>query len=193
LQTPLSSAERLSLSAISPQKRLSELEFTFPVAGPDGQRLSSQSLARVFEVHSDGVPNRYPASLGALQFAPLTGYLRGFIDLVFEHEGRIYVVDYKSNHLGPRPGDYASERLALTMAEHHYYLQYHLYTLAVHRYFASRRRDYSYERDFGGVFYLFLRGMAPERGPQTGVFFERPPLARVSALSALFGERGTDT
>jgi exodeoxyribonuclease V beta subunit len=71
------------------------------------------------------------------------------------------------------------------MSGNHYFLQYHLYTLALHRLLAARKRDYDYERDFGGVYYLFLRGMHPKK--HTGVFFEQPPRGRIEALSDLFG------
>jgi exodeoxyribonuclease V beta subunit len=188
LATPI--AEGLTLSDVPRACRLSELEFAFPVALGDAGRLTPRALGRVFEAHPKGLPERYAASVAALGFAPLRGYLRGFVDLVFEHAGRVYVVDYKSNFLGVRPADYVPGRLAMAMAEHHYYLQYHLYALAVLRHFAARSSGaWSYERNFGGVFYLFLRGMAPERGAATGVYFERPPAARLAALSALVGER----
>jgi exodeoxyribonuclease V beta subunit len=72
------------------------------------------------------------------------------------------------------------------MTGSHYILQYHLYCLAVHRYLTLRHPNYDYERDFAGSYYLFLRGMHPHHSPQTGVFFEKPPLARVEALSNLF-------
>jgi exodeoxyribonuclease V beta subunit len=71
------------------------------------------------------------------------------------------------------------------MAHGHYYLQYHLYAIAVHRYLARRVSDYDYQRHFGGVFYLFLRGMTPASGPGFGVFFEKPPERRIEELSML--------
>jgi exodeoxyribonuclease V beta subunit len=73
------------------------------------------------------------------------------------------------------------------MAREHYYLQYSLYTLAVHRYLSRRLPDYDYERHFGGVFYLFLRGMDPLSGPEYGVFHDRPERSLVTALDALAG------
>ena len=69
------------------------------------------------------------------------------------------------------------------MAESHYYLQYHLYTLAVDRFLSRVEPGYDYERDFGGVLYLFVKGMKP--GHATGVFFEKPPAARLQALGAV--------
>jgi exodeoxyribonuclease V beta subunit len=60
------------------------------------------------------------------------------------------------------------------MESHHYILQYHLYCLALHQYLRNRQPDYGYEKDFGGVFYIFLRGVNPLKGPEQGVFYDRP-------------------
>jgi exodeoxyribonuclease V beta subunit len=108
--------------------------------------------------------------------------VNGVIDLVFEHGGRLYIADYKSNFLGGRLDDYSSERLQAAVFERRYDLQYLLYTLALHRYLRARLADYDYERHFGGVYYLFLRGMRPETGARYGVYYARPELALVEAL-----------
>jgi len=106
---------------------------------------------------------------------------------VFRHDGRFYVADYKSNHLGDHAADYAPARLVRSMREHHYYLQYHLYTLALHRWLAVRVREYDYDRHFGGVYYLYVRGMSPGHAPGTGVFFDRPPRALIESLAGALG------
>jgi exodeoxyribonuclease V beta subunit len=90
--------------------------------------------------------------------------MRGFIDLVFEHGGRYYLADYKSNWLGPRRSEYGQTELARAMGREAYYLQYLVYCVALHRYLGSRVQGYSYESHFGGVRYLFLRGMQPAAG-----------------------------
>jgi exodeoxyribonuclease V beta subunit len=71
------------------------------------------------------------------------------------------------------------------MKEHHYTLQYLLYTLALHRYLKLRLSDYHYERHFGGIYYLFLRGMQPQSGHRLGVVAERPPGGFIEALDRL--------
>ena len=71
------------------------------------------------------------------------------------------------------------------MAEHHYILQYHLYTVALHRYLKWRIPSYNYERDVGGVYYLFLRGMSPTSGPERGVYFDQPSSTLIHALDSL--------
>ncbi len=185
LATPLDATGRLSLGGLARSQRLDELEFVFPVAAGKSANVAfaKARLAEVFARHpSDALPARYADHLRALDFGEMRGFLRGFVDLVFEHEGRFYVVDYKSNHLGRTAADYGAKELRAAMTHADYYLQYHLYVVALHRHLARRMRGYSYERSFGGVYYLFARGMAPGNG-RAGVFFERPPEARIEALS----------
>jgi exodeoxyribonuclease V beta subunit len=105
--------------------------------------------------------------------APLW-YMKGFIDLVFEWQGRYYIVDYKSNFLGERFEDYQEARLREEMLKSGYDLQYHIYLVALHRYLRQRIPDYDYEAHMGGVYYLFIRGMSPELGPGFGIFKDRP-------------------
>lgn len=197
LATPLPApaGPRFALRDIPRGRRLTELEFLFPVAphkgGTVAPLVTSRSVAEVLARHAGGkLSPAYIESLRRLAFAPFEGFLRGFIDLVVEHEGRFYVIDYKSNFLGPLPGDYSAPAIYAAMAEHHYFLQYHLYTVAVHRYLARRLPRYDYDRAFGGVFYLFIRGMARDRGAEA-VYVDRPERALIEALSSLFdGARG---
>ncbi len=129
-----------------------------------------------------------------LGFATLRGFLKGFIDLVFEHDGRYFVLDWKSNHLGDRAADYAHAPLAAAMAAQGYHLQSLIYSLALHRHLRCRLRDYRIERHFGGVLYLFVRGLRPhwrdDDGQPTGLHFHRPPPAVIEDLSALFEPDG---
>ncbi|MEW6271415.1 MAG: exodeoxyribonuclease V subunit beta, partial [Thermodesulfobacteriota bacterium] len=183
LATPLGGdAGAFRLGTLPRERRLDELPFLLPVRrGFDRAR-----LAACFERNpSPQRPADYPARIRRLGFGMLEGFLNGFIDLAFEHGGRWYVVDYKSNFLGPRPEDYRPPLLARTMSLHHYFLQYHLYALALHRHLTARLPGYDYERHFGGVYYLFLRGMSPRHEPSCGVFHDRPSAALIEDLSAL--------
>ncbi|MEJ2687100.1 MAG: hypothetical protein P8124_07800 [Gammaproteobacteria bacterium] len=86
---------------------------------------------------------------------------------------------------------YGPGQLTAAMGQHGYSLQYLIYAVALHRYLRRRVSDYSYERCFGGVYYLFLRGMDPERGNRTGVFHDRPAAALIEALDSYL-DRGTE-
>ena len=189
IDTPLDQTGKLSLRTIDFAHRTSELEFCLAVRRSGGQLLTSSALADVFRDHpSDAIPSSYERRLRSLRFPALEGFLRGFIDLVFESDGRFFLADYKSNRLGASVDDFRAPLLATTMANHHYVLQYHLYVAALDRWLAARVRGYSYETHFGGVYYLFLRGMSPVRGPTHGVYFERPPHARMEALRGALGQ-----
>jgi len=165
----------LRLSTLKPQRRLPELGFTFPVAGLDVQHLRS-ILAD--PAHGLAEPLREAAS--RLEFDSLNGYLKGFIDLTFEHDGRWYILDYKSNWLGPDASYYGGERLLQALAGEHYYLQYLIYLVALRRFLRQRLADFRDEQ-LGGAFYLFLRGM-----PEAGVYFARPSDSLLDALDQLF-------
>ena len=123
-----------------------------------------------------------------IQKRQLKGYLTGFIDLVCRHQGKYYIMDYKTNYLGDFLGEYAKENLVTAMRDHNYGLQYWIYTLVLHRFLLASLTDYSYEQNFGGVFYLFARGMNPKY-PGNGVYYDRPEL---SVLDALYGCLGAE-
>ncbi|HEY3498229.1 MAG TPA: UvrD-helicase domain-containing protein [Polyangiaceae bacterium] len=189
LDTPLGTGG-FRLADVPNARRFNELEFRVPVApAAPGSALDPRRLADVFRRHpSPELPRHYAERVEALGFASLNGYLKGYIDLVFEHDGRFYVVDYKTNHLGDFSDEYHPTRLAAAMTDSHYFLQYHLYSLAVDRFLRRFQPGYDYERGFGGVYYLFIKGMRPDA--TTGVFFEKPPRARMEALSAALGGEG---
>jgi exodeoxyribonuclease V beta subunit len=178
LATPLDQSG-LTLATVAPERRLDELEFTYPVSA-----LRAEALRRVLEQHGYAA-GPFRERIENLEFSPLRGYMKGFIDLVFEAGGRFYLVDYKSNWLGPGPAAYRRPCLDEAMARESYLLQYLIYTVALHRYLRLRVPDYDYPRHFGGVFYLFLRGMDPTLGPARGVFHDRPAPVLVAALDEL--------
>jgi exodeoxyribonuclease V beta subunit len=178
LQTPIS--EGFSLSHLPRSQRLDELEFYFPI-----QQLRVADLQRVLLKH---LPKDWKAvqyAIRQLNFKQLTGYMKGFIDLIYEYKGRYYIVDYKSNDLGSAFSDYTFDAMLSEMAEHHYYLQFLIYCIALHRYLKMRLPSYDWHQHFGGVQYLFLRGMNPYQ-TGSGVFAYQPDWALIQALDALF-------
>ncbi len=165
LDTPLG-PDGLKLRGIGPEDRRNELEFHFALGGFDpGRPWPGAGRPR-------GTGWR-PGMLVRIRCA-LRGLMKGFVDLVVRRDGRYYILDYKSNHLGDRLDDYGPEGMARAMAQHGYHLQYLIYTVALHRYLRTRLPGYDPERHLGGVRYLFLRGMRPERGDGWGVFQTRP-------------------
>ena len=68
-----------------------------------------------------------------LEFSHVKGLLKGFIDLIFCHQGKYYILDYKSNYLGSNAADYEHDMLEQAMSSHQYHLQYLIYTVALHR------------------------------------------------------------
>lgn len=116
----------------------------------------------------------------------VNGMLKGFIDFVCCHEGRYYVMDYKSNYLGADVSAYTLPAMAAAMLEHRYDLQYVLYTLALHRLLTLRLADYDYDRHMGGAIYLFLRGVD---GEGHGIYHHKPPRELIASLDAHFAGR----
>ena len=169
-----------------PHPRLVELEFHFPVEGLDRDRLA----VRMVE-HGYQDPFARAGQTGASAASPpIHGFLRGFVDLVVEHAGRWYILDYKSNWLGPGPDDYAPEALGAAMRRGGYTLQSLIYLVALHRYLAVRLPEYEYERHVGGAFYLFVRGIDPAAGMGRGVYFDRPTAECLRAFDACFRSGG---
>ncbi len=163
------------LADLSQGQRLDELAFYFPVAGLTVRRLQKALLPLI------AAESPLATVVSQLSFSSLTGFMKGFIDLVFEHQGRFYIVDYKSNWLGDSEVAYQPVSLEQAMISHDYPLQYLIYSLALHRYLKLRLPAYEPELHLGGSYYLFIRGMKPE-WQQSGVFFDRPSVDVLDAL-----------
>ncbi|MFO7754155.1 MAG: exodeoxyribonuclease V subunit beta [Desulfobacteraceae bacterium] len=173
--SPLSGdpADVFRLSDVPARKRTAELEFY----------LKCRSVRRQPFMDLLG------ETAGDIRPSELSGWLHGYIDLVFENSDKYYIVDWKSNYLGPDVSDYTADGLAQVMEEHNYLLQAYIYTLAFHRHLDRRLGNYSYEKHFGGVFYLFLRGFTNPWdmtvGDTEGIYFIRPDTSLVHRLSHL--------
>ena len=175
LQAPLTQ-QGISLSQLTAKDKQVEMEFYLPIASPL-KADALDALIRKYDPLSAGCP--------PLNFRQVQGMLKGFIDLVFRHEGRYYLLDYKSNWLGDSSDAYTQDAMASAMQQHRYDLQYQLYTLALHRYLRHRIADYRYEDHFGGVIYLFLRGV-DATDPNSGIFSTRPDAALIEKMDELF-------
>ncbi|ELI5411109.1 exodeoxyribonuclease V subunit beta [Vibrio parahaemolyticus] len=180
LATPLD-GKSLLLNQKAPSQRLVEMEFLLPI-----EVLSAPALNRVIQRHDP-----LSAKAGDLGFQTVQGMLKGFIDLVFEHQGKYYVLDWKSNHLGDDVTHYHGEALKSAMADHRYDLQYQIYALALHRFLRSRLASYQYEQHFGGVYYLFLRGMDGQS--DHGIFAAKPTLEFLQEMDRLIDGQALET
>ncbi|GAA0355213.1 exodeoxyribonuclease V subunit beta [Bowmanella denitrificans] len=155
-----------------------ELEFHLPL-----HQVQAHKFNRILNQYMPFMQARY-------DFDSLNGMLKGFVDLIFVHRGKLYVADYKSNYLGADFGDYQHTNMAQAMAEHDYYLQAVLYSLALHRWLQSRLQHYDYDQHVGGTCYWFLRGISSSH-PGRGIFQLRPDKAMIEALDALFSGEST--
>ncbi|MBE4479113.1 exodeoxyribonuclease V subunit beta [Vibrio parahaemolyticus] len=180
LATPLD-GKSLLLNQKAPSQRLVEMEFLLPI-----EVLSAPALNRVIQRHDP-----LSAKAGDLGFQTVQGMLKGFIDLVFEHQGKYYVLDWKSNHLGDDVTSYHGEALKSAMADHRYDLQYQIYALALHRFLHSRLANYQYDHHFGGVYYLFLRGMDGQS--DHGIFAAKPTLEFLQEMDRLIDGQALET
>jgi exodeoxyribonuclease V beta subunit len=174
------------LVEVSRADRLDELEFLLGVGGTEGLR-----AAPLAEAFREALPPRLAEPVAdrvrSLAFVPVRGALRGFVDLTFRHGGRLWLVDYKTNHLGDAVDDYAAPSLERAMIEGDYVLQYHLYAIALRRWLRRRLPGFSWDESFGGVRWLFVRGMTPATGASRGVFADRPDEARLDRIEQALG------
>ena len=164
--------ESFALFDITEQDLLKEMPFYF--------HLREESTERINELLA------FSEVVQPIQERKLKGFLTGFVDLICRYQGKYYVMDYKTNYLGDYFSEYGEGALVAAMRDHNYGLQYWIYTLVLHRFLAGTLPGYSYEQNFGGVFYLFARGMSPEY-PGNGIFYDRPDLAVLDKLQKSLG------
>ncbi|MFB6456425.1 exodeoxyribonuclease V subunit beta [Chitinophaga sp. Hz27] len=175
VKVPLSTGKHgFQLSAVSGYKRMTEFEFDFPVP--------------VFQLNELNELSEGGLTVGVKRFAELgsqelEGIMNGKIDLFFEHNGRYYVLDWKSNYLGDQLDDYQRSSLEAEMNSNNYHLQYLIYTVAVKKYLETRLPSFNYDQHFGGIFYLFIRGI--RNYADNGIYYTKPPLEKIKQLEKL--------
>ena len=162
-------APEFSLASVKQSDRLNELEFDFNV--------TPFHTLDILSLSDDQV------RLQVKDESAVEGMMNGKIDLFFRSGNQYFLLDWKSNFLGDAVTDYDADAVAEAMEANNYHLQYHIYALAVYKYLKARLPDFDYERDFGGVIYLFLRGV--REGSATGIFAAKPPLKKILALQAV--------
>lgn len=163
-----------ALVDLQPSQIAVELEFLISSHSVDTRRLDQLVQQHTLQ----------QADRPAVKANQLNGLLKGFIDLVVEHQGQYYVLDWKSNRLGTSDRDYSPQALQQAMLKKRYDLQYVIYLLALHRQLQARLPDYDYDRHMGGAIYVFLRGT--HNPDSQGLFCDRPPRELIEQLDQLF-------
>ena len=161
------SPEGFKLSELTENQKLPELEFYFNLSNFSPDRI--QKISKLIDIESSKITQ---------------GMMYGFIDLFFEHKGKYYILDWKSNFLGNSTEDYSQEQVELAMRGNNYHLQYLIYTVAVKRFLSLKIPDFSYQKHFGGVLYVFLR--ACREGESQSIFYTKPEENLIEELDRLF-------
>ncbi|XZQ56969.1 MAG: exodeoxyribonuclease V subunit beta [Arsenophonus sp.] len=168
--------DNISLSKIRNNFKLNEMEFHLSI-----EKLLLPSvldrLTHKYDLLSQNCPS--------LTFEPVNGIIKGYIDLVFYWKDKFYIVDYKSNWLGKNSFAYNQMAIKSLMIDNRYDLQYQLYTLAFHRYLKNRLPNYTYQKDFGGVIYFFLRGVNTNY-PNSSIYHTIPSYELINGMDNMF-------
>lgn len=152
----------LILKDINHESKLNEMEFYLTTKDWDvlNNPVVKKHFGHRLSLNYDAVPD---------------GFLNGFIDLIFEHQGRYHVLDWKSNHLGNDITQYSASKLDEAMTNSNYHLQYLMYSIALYRYLKQvLGKNFDYHKHMGNVYYLFFRGL--RSGETSGVFTSKIPL-----------------
>ena len=195
------------LADITSNKTLRESEFYFPMQGKGTNALAKlltdhrnsaqrnvnsreSNISTSSSTNTSTLTLKYPVMLPSHK--KLIGMMHGFIDLIFEYQGKYYLCDYKSSHLGDSFQDYQFDALLDNVEKNYYDLQYLIYSLALHRYLKQTLKDYDVSKHFGGVYYLYLRGMTTEPEHKgAGVYYRKITEQEINDLDALFSSENT--
>lgn len=181
-------SEPFKLQEITTKDKICEWGFSFPASTwHNGEPWRTTAITEILRFEWSGDPEKrlFVEDLEKWDKAIPGGFLTGFIDLLFRHDERYYIIDWKSNRIGYAYGDYEHFGIAKEMNKHAYYLQYLFYAVAVHQYLKHALFNYSYDRNFGGVYYLFLRGI--DGVSNRGIFADRPSEKLLEELSMVLG------
>ena len=170
-----------SLSEISMNDRVEEMEFYFPIK-------KGQFFHLIESLPQESLLSRYLQRVGQEQLLEIEseGFLKGLMDLVFRYKGKYYLLDWKSNRLNGHEDGFSKHGIEAEMMDHHYILQYHIYLVGLLRFLKSRIHNFDYSIHFGGVYYLFVRGIGSDSSK--GIFYDLPDEDLLKRLDAFFSE-----
>ncbi|MBP7901707.1 MAG: exodeoxyribonuclease V subunit beta [Spirochaetes bacterium] len=164
---------KFSLSDIKKENMISELDFHFSF-----DKFVSDKFESI--ICEDAPYLHIPDSISEIS---ITGFMKGFADMVFFHDGKYYILDWKSNYLGDYDSDYSEEKLIKSMRTSKYAVQLYIYTYALYKLLKIREKEFNYDK-FGGFFYVYLRGVSA--GSSNGIYFHRPSLDAVMKIEKEF-------
>ncbi len=188
----------VTLNEISKKQKLAEMAFDFSLETAIQNQNNQNSILTVLNDEwkdaAEGSEEKiFLQRLKGWKTKIPNGFMTGFIDLLFEHNGKYYILDWKSNRINCTPESFDRNGLVAEIATHSYFLQYLIYTVAVHLYLSQSLKDYNYDNHFGGILYIFLRGIdqATINDNQNGIFYTMPKKKLIENLSyALMGDAG---
>jgi len=182
-----------NLQNLPKDKCIVESEFYFPMNASNSSDLTSlltQHRKERLITADDNVSLSLDIKSQDVQlphYHKLKGMMHGFIDLIFEHNGKFYVCDYKSTFLGEDFSLYTQEAMRADIEHNHYDLQYLIYSLALHRYLSFALPDYDPQEHFGGIYYLYLRGVTNDPNYQgSGIYHRSITVDELESLDVIF-------
>lgn len=181
--------DHLKLSDLTPDNCARELDYYLPCKDFKVKVLNKLCHEFYAKVVQDNNLSHIP-DLPDLKKSNFKGFMKGSLDLVAKfttkHGDKFFMIDYKSNYLGDSFGDYTQDSILKSIFEARYDVQILFYSLALYRFLKCTLHDFSYEKDFGGVMYLYLRGMNSNDTVSPGQFYVRPSEELIKRLSDLF-------
>lgn len=181
--------DHLKLSDLTPDNCARELDYYLPCKDFKVKVLNKLCHEFYAKVVQDNNLSHIP-DLPDLKKSNFKGFMKGSLDLVAKFTtkqgDKFFMIDYKSNYLGDSFGDYTQDSILKSIFEARYDVQILFYSLALYRFLKCTLHDFSYEKDFGGVMYLYLRGMNSNDTVSPGQFYVRPSEELIKSLSDLF-------
>ncbi|QJC33867.1 exodeoxyribonuclease V subunit beta [Enterobacteriaceae endosymbiont of Donacia provostii] len=132
----------------------------------------------------NNIINKYDFFSKKLNTLNFNGFLSGIIDLIFIWKKKFYILDYKSSWLGKTCKDYKIKNIEKDIYLNYYNIQYQFYTLALHKYLKYRIKNYDYDKHFGGIIYLYIRGINLKNN--NGIWEIKPTSQLINKLNNLF-------